>query len=108
VNNILPGDNAARSRYATLTTTLGGEPVSGFHRAVLARLSAWTDADDIGALAVMIRERVDGETSRYRDLLGEVAHHLSTTHRSGGQGWTVTALPDVLVALIREAARDHE
>jgi hypothetical protein len=25
-DRILPGDNAARARYATLTTALGGEP----------------------------------------------------------------------------------
>jgi hypothetical protein len=108
VNDILPGDNAARARYATLTTALGGEPLSGFHRAVLARLAAWTDADDIGALAAMIRERVDHQTSRYRDLIGEVAHHLEVTHPASAEGWVYTAMPTVLAALIREATRDTE
>jgi hypothetical protein len=108
VNDILPGDNAARARYATLTAALGGEPASGFHRAVLARLAAWTDVDDIGALAAMIREWVDHQTSRYRDLLAEVAHHLSTTGARAGEGQVYAVLPTVLAALIREAARDTD
>jgi hypothetical protein len=55
-DHLLPGDNAARARYATLSAALGGEPVSAFHRAVLARLAAWTDAVDIDALAYMVSE----------------------------------------------------
>jgi hypothetical protein len=70
VNDILPGDNYARARYTELCTALGGEPISGYYRAVLARLSAWTDDADIHTLAAMIRERVDHQTSRYRDLVG--------------------------------------
>jgi hypothetical protein len=107
VNDILPGDFAARARYATLTAALGGEPASGFHRAVLARLAAWTDKADIDALASMIRERVEHQTSRYRDLLVEVAHHLSTTSAPAGEGQVYAAIPTVLAALIREAARDE-
>jgi hypothetical protein len=76
--------------------------------AVLARLAAWTDADDIGALAAMIRERVDHQTSRYRDLIGEVAHHLSTTGAPAGEGQVYAVLPTVLAALIREAARGDQ
>ena len=65
MNDIPPGDMAARARYATLTAALGGEPVSGFHRPVLARPVSWTDADDIDALAYLTRERVDHQTDRY-------------------------------------------
>jgi hypothetical protein len=108
-DHLLPGDNAARARYATLTTALGGEPASGFHRAVLARLAPWTDKPDIDAVAGMIRERVDHQTDRYRNLIGEVAHHLSTTGAPASvEGWTYTAMPTVLAALIREAARGNE
>jgi hypothetical protein len=106
VNDILPGDNYARARYAELSAAVGGEPASGFHRATLARLAAWTDDADIHALAAMIRERVDHQTSRYRDLIGEVAHHLQATHPASAEGWIYTAMPTVLAALIREAARD--
>jgi hypothetical protein len=107
VNDILPGDNAARARYATLTAAVGGEPASGFHRAVLARLAAWTDKTDIDALAGMIRDWVFLQTARYRDLLVEVAHHLDTTRPASGEGWTYTAVPTVVAALIREAVRDE-
>jgi hypothetical protein len=51
VSDILPGDDAAAARYTVLCNAIGGEPVSAYHKAVLARLTAWTDADDIGALA---------------------------------------------------------
>jgi hypothetical protein len=56
VNDILPGDFAGKARYAELCNALGGEPVSGYRRAVLARLAAWTDDIDIQTLAAMIRE----------------------------------------------------
>ncbi len=79
MNDILPGDNYARARYSELCAALGGEPASGFHRAVLARLAAWTDQPDIDALAQLIRERVSHRTARCRDLLAEVAHHVQTT-----------------------------
>ena len=105
-DHLLPGDNAARARYATLCTALGGEPLSGFHRAVLARLAAWTDKDDIDALAAMIRERVTHQTGRYRDLIDEVAHHLQGAPPASLEGWTYTPIPTVLAALIREAARE--
>jgi hypothetical protein len=55
-DHLLPGDNRARARYAELCSALGGEPISGYRRAVLARLSAWTDDADIETLAAMIRE----------------------------------------------------
>jgi hypothetical protein len=107
VNHILPGDLAGKARYAELCNAVGGEPVSGFHRAVLARLSAWTDDADIHALAAMIRERVDHQTGRYRDLLAEVAHHLQTTHPAA-EGWLYATLPTVLAAMMRETARDAD
>jgi hypothetical protein len=62
VNHILPGDNYARARYAELCSALGGEPISGYRRAVLARLAAWTDDSDIKALAAMIREAARDES----------------------------------------------
>jgi hypothetical protein len=68
-DRILPGDNAARARYAALTSALGGEPVSGFHRAVLARLSAWTDDADINAVASMVDEAT-GEAMRVGASVG--------------------------------------
>jgi hypothetical protein len=105
-DHLLPGDKYARARYAELGAAVGGE--GGFHRAVQARLAAWTDKPNIDALASMIRERVDGETSRYRDLLAEVAHHLSTTGAPAGEGWLYAVLPTVLAALIREAAREGD
>jgi hypothetical protein len=77
-DRILPGDNAARSRYATLTTALGGEPVSAFHRAALTRLVSWTDAGDIEAVAWMIRHRVGQATHRCRSLPGEVVPYVRT------------------------------
>lgn len=55
-DRILPGDDAARARYATLTAAIGGEPISALHRAVLARLAAWTDKADVDALAHMVSE----------------------------------------------------
>jgi hypothetical protein len=109
VNDILPGDNYARARYSELCTALGGEPLRGFHRAVLARLAGWTDQPDIDALAGMIRERVNDERARgdrYRNLVIEVAHHLQTTHPAAKLGWSYTLVPDVLIALLREAARE--
>jgi hypothetical protein len=60
-NPSLPTDNAARARYARLCAALGGEPPSPIHRAALARLSAWTDHDDIEALAELIREAIKKE-----------------------------------------------
>jgi hypothetical protein len=63
--------------------------------------------DEINALADMIRERVDQQTARYRNLVIEVAHHLSITHPADEEQAYV-ALPTVLVALIREATRDTE
>jgi hypothetical protein len=101
---------AARARYAELCTAVGGEPASGYHRAVLARLSAWTADDDIHALTGMINERVAVERARadrYGDLLAEVAHHLSTTGAPAGEGRVYAVLPTALAALIREAARDE-
>jgi hypothetical protein len=60
-NPSLPTDNAARARYAVLCVALGGEPTSPIHRAVLARLSAWTDKADVDALAELIREAIKKE-----------------------------------------------
>jgi hypothetical protein len=57
----LPTDNAARARYAVLCAALGSEPPSPVHRAVLARLSAWTDKADVDALAELIREAIKKE-----------------------------------------------
>jgi hypothetical protein len=51
VNPSSSGDLAARSRYAVLCAALGGEPEPAEHRAALARLSAWTDKQDIDVLA---------------------------------------------------------
>jgi hypothetical protein len=62
----------------------------------------------MAARAWLIRERVDGETSRDRDLLAEVGHHLSTTGAPAGEGWVYAVLPTVLAALIREAAREGD
>jgi hypothetical protein len=109
VNDILPGDNYARARYTELSTAVGGEPASGFHRAVLARLAAWTDDADIRALTGMINERAAVERARadrYRELVIETARHLTTTHPAS-EGWLYTTLPTVLAAMIRESARDE-
>jgi hypothetical protein len=97
-DRLLPGDNAARFRYATLTTALGGEPVSGFHRAVLARLAAWTDAGDIDALAWMVRHEVGVATQRCRSLLGELVPYVRTgAGVVGRDGLAVRVeLPDML------------
>jgi hypothetical protein len=38
----------------------------------------------------------------------EVAHHLEVTHPVSVEGWTYTALPTVLAALIREVASGEE
>jgi hypothetical protein len=109
VNDILPGDNYARARYAELCTAVGGEPASGFHRAVLARLSAWTDDADIHALTDMIRDWVAGERARadrYRNLVVEVAHRLESSQPSSTEVAYVE-LPALLAAVIREAARHN-
>jgi hypothetical protein len=88
VNDTLwPGDNAARARYSTLTSALGGEPISGFHRAVLARLCAWTDAADIDALALMVdeaaREAMHAGASTGRgEALGAIARLILEVDRS--------------------------
>jgi hypothetical protein len=79
VSDILPGDDAAVARYTVLCNAIGGEPVSAYHRAVLAGLTAWTDADDIDALDYLIRHQVGQVTQRCRSLLGEVAEVLATT-----------------------------
>ncbi|HEV8527346.1 MAG TPA: hypothetical protein VGS60_07305 [Actinomycetes bacterium] len=109
-DHLLPGDSAARARYATLTTALGGEPASGFHRAALARLASWTDRDDVDAIAHLIRQAIAGErerADRFRDLLAEVADRLGPSQPSGTEPAYVT-LPAVVAATIREAARDTD
>jgi hypothetical protein len=78
VSDILPGDDAAVARYTVLSNAIGGEPVSAYHKAVLARLTAWTDADDIDALDYLIRHQVGQVTQRFRSLLDEVAEVLAT------------------------------
>jgi hypothetical protein len=55
----------------------------------------------------VIRERVSNQTVRYRNLLSEVAHDLENTHPASAEGWTYTAIPTVVAAMIREAARDE-
>jgi len=52
--NLLP-DDPARERYQTLIDALGRPPaLSAFEQATIARLAAWTTADDIGVLARLI------------------------------------------------------
>lgn len=108
-DRLLPGDNAARSRYATLTTALGGEPISGFHRAALARLSAWTDAGDIDAVAWLIRHRVGQATHRCRSLLGELVPYVrGGANVVGRDGLVVRVeLPEHLAQRVVLADDDH-
>jgi hypothetical protein len=108
-DRLLPGDNAFRARYATLTTALGGEPVSAFHRAALARLVSWTDAGDIEAVAWMIRHRVGQATQRCRSLLGEVVPYVRTgAEVIGRDGLAVRVeLPEHLARRVVRADTDN-
>jgi hypothetical protein len=55
VSNILPDDPAA-ARFEALVDALGRPALSGYESATLARLASWTDADDIGTLARLIKQ----------------------------------------------------
>jgi hypothetical protein len=91
-DRLLPGDMAARARYATLTSALGGEPESGFYRAVLARLSAWTDKPDIDALGAMIWEQVN----RWRTPLRELEPLVRASTEITILGSVIVAIPEAL------------
>jgi hypothetical protein len=111
VNDTLwPGDNAARARFSTLTSALGGEPASGYAKAMLARLASWTAKEDIDLLGKLINDRVAGERARadrYRDLLAEVAHRLDPSQPSTTAAAYVE-LPAAVAAMIREAVRETD
>jgi hypothetical protein len=55
VNHILPED-PAYERFELLVDALGNPALSGYESAALARLVSWSTADDIGALARLIRQ----------------------------------------------------
>jgi hypothetical protein len=55
--NIVEGDPAAE-RFETLTAALGHPVLSAYEAAVLVRLVSWSTADDIGALARIIRAAI--------------------------------------------------
>jgi hypothetical protein len=103
-DRLLPGDNAARARYATLINALGGEPVSEFQRAVLARLSAWTDQPDIDALAHLIHEQVN---RRLGPLL-ELAPLVRASREITIQDNVIVAIPEPLAGEIILAASGQE
>jgi hypothetical protein len=80
--DLLPDDDAARSRYEHLYAALGGEPISGFHRAVLPRLAAWWTDEDVNAVTWMIRHRVGGATQRCQSLSASWLHRSRAPLRS--------------------------
>lgn len=55
MNHLLPED-PAYERFETLVDALGRPALSGYQAATLARLASWTDADDIGTLARLIKQ----------------------------------------------------
>jgi hypothetical protein len=75
MENFAEGDPAI-ARYSTLCDAVGGEPVSGFHRALIARLVSWTDAEDINGLAWLIKYHVAAVCQRCRSLLGEIKPYV--------------------------------
>jgi hypothetical protein len=55
MDSFAEGDPAAE-RYQTLLEALGHPVISAYEAATLARLASWTDADDVGTLARLIRQ----------------------------------------------------
>jgi hypothetical protein len=49
-------DDPASQRFEALIDALGNPALSGYESAVLARLVSWSSADDIGALARLIKQ----------------------------------------------------
>jgi hypothetical protein len=65
VGNIVDGDPAGE-RFEQLVDALVRPALSGYETAALVRLVSWTDADDIGVLARLIKQAradspIDGE-----------------------------------------------
>ena len=92
MNNVLPGDLAAQSRFAELATAVGGEPAGGFHRAVLARLASWTDNGDVNALAYMIRQAIEP----YRSVVAELGPVVRRSRETNDSGALIIAVPQEL------------
>jgi hypothetical protein len=55
VNTILPEDPAAE-RFEALVAALGNPAMSGYETAALVRIVSWSSADDIAALARLVRQ----------------------------------------------------
>jgi hypothetical protein len=64
VNTILPDDPAAE-RFEALVDALGNPAMSGYETAALVRIVSWSSADDIAALARLVRQaRTDAFDAR--------------------------------------------
>jgi hypothetical protein len=100
-------DEPSVARYTTLQAVLG-EPLSKAQADVLVMLAHWMADTELAALAELARQATGAATERYRSLVIEVAHHLSSTHPTSAEGWTFTAMPTVLAATIRKVAREDQ
>jgi hypothetical protein len=55
VNTLIPEDPTSQ-RFEALIDALGNPALSGYESAVLAHLVSWSSADDVGALARLIKQ----------------------------------------------------
>jgi hypothetical protein len=100
-------DEPSVARYTALQSVLG-EPRSKAQADVLVLLSSWMADEEAAALAELVRQATGAATERYRDLVAEIAHQLDRTHPASVEGWTYTAMPTILAATIRDAAREDQ
>jgi hypothetical protein len=100
----LPGDWRAQARYGELCTALGGEPVEGFSRAVLARLAAWVSDDDIAQVAYLIRHSAERRTDPLLALLRELAPAVRSSTETTHSGEVVVILPQRLAREVMQMA----
>jgi hypothetical protein len=98
-------DPPALARWQALTAVLG-HPLSKAQADVLVLLAHWMADEEAAALAELVKQATGAATERYHSLVIELAHHLSSTHPTSAEGWTFTAMPTVLAATIRDAARE--
>jgi hypothetical protein len=99
-------DAPASARYQTLTAAFG-EPAGKPEADVLVLVARWMADEEVAALVTLVRQATARAAKRYRDLVGEVAHHLPPgIYPASDEGWTFTGMPSLLAAAIRDAGRE--